>query len=80
MKNQHHKKKDKKKKKSKKENSSTSINSFIIPSITKLTSEAKDSKVIASLEQLKQAFIEVETNKPGITHKLIARIIEILRN
>jgi len=73
--------KEKKKKKNKKENNqSTSINSFIIPSITKLTSEAKDTKVVNSLEQLKQAFIEVETNKPGITHKLIARIIEILRN
>jgi serine/threonine-protein kinase 24/25/MST4 len=69
-----------KKKKSSKKETPSSVNSFIIPSITKLTSEAKDSKVVNALEGLKQAFIEVENNKPGITHKMIARVIEILRN
>jgi len=71
----HHHKKGKKKK----SKDSGSVNTFIFPAIQKLTSETKDTNVINALEQLKQAIMEVESNKPGITHKLIARIIETLR-
>jgi len=35
--------------------------------------------VIAALEGLQKAMAEVESNKPGITQKLVARIIETLR-
>jgi len=72
----HHDKKDNKKKKSR---DTGSLNAYINPAIQKLTSETKDPKVIAALEELQKAITEVESNKPGITHKLIQRIIETLR-
>jgi len=65
----HHHKKNKKKKDP----------NIYIKQIDKLISENKDPKVITALEQLKTAITEVETNKPGITQKLVNRIIEILR-
>jgi len=72
--------KDKKKEEPKKKSKDTgSINAYIVPAITKLSSETKDPNVIQALEQLKKAITEVEVSKPGITHKLIQRIIETLR-
>jgi len=68
-----------KKDKKKKSKDLGSINTYIIPTIQKLSAETKDSKVVAALDQLKQALLDVETNKPGITHKFITRIIETLR-
>jgi len=68
-----------KKDRKKKSRDTGSINTYIVPAIHKLTSETKDPKVIQALEQLKKAITEVEQNKPGVTHKLIQRIIETLR-
>jgi len=68
----------KQQKKEKKKKSGT-IDTYINPTIQKLISETNDPKVIAALEGLQKAMAEVESNKPGITQKLVARIIETLR-
>jgi len=74
-----HREQSKKEKKKNKSKDSGSIGAYILPTIQKLSAETKDTKVRAALDQLKQAIVDCESNKPGITHKLIARIIETLR-
>jgi len=72
-------KKEKPEQKQKNSKETGSISTYIVPAISKLSSETKDPDVVEALEELKKAMTEVESSKPGITHKLIQRIIEILR-
>lgn len=73
--NETHQKKNNKKK----SKETQTINVYITPTIQKLTSETKDPKVVKALEQLQKVLVDVETTKPGTTHKLIQRIVETLR-
>lgn len=87
-------KKDKKEKKSKDKKSksksdsklskedkskSVSLTSIVHPSIAKLMSKSKESNVMKALNDLKKAFDAAEDAQPGITHSLIAQIIETIK-
>jgi len=64
----------------KKKEVSTALTNYIYPAITKLTDENHGREsVIQALNQLKQVFTDIESNKTGITHKLIVHIIETLK-
>lgn len=81
-------KKEKKKKKSrsrtmsgnKDDAKSVSLTSVIYPSLAKLLRNNKDVGVINSVEQLRKAFDLVEETQPGITHTIIAQIIEAIKS
>jgi serine/threonine-protein kinase 24/25/MST4 len=45
-----------------------------------LLKQHNDDKVVAALAQLKIAFDNAENAQPGITHQMIAHIIETLKN
>jgi len=56
------------------------LTNYIYPAITKLSEENNDNEnVLSALNQLRTVFTDVETNKAGITHKLIVHIIETLK-
>jgi len=58
----------------------SALTSVIYPVLSKLLkSNQEEGDVIAALAQLKIAFDNAERAKPGITHSLIAQIIETLK-
>jgi len=57
----------------------SALTSVIYPVLSKLLKQNQEEGVIASLAQLKIAFDNAERAKPGITHQLIAQIIETLK-
>jgi len=64
----------------KKKEVSTALTNYIYPAITKLSEENNGNEnVLTALNQLRTVFTDVETNKAGITHKLIVHIIETLK-
>jgi len=65
----------KKKKKKKK----TALSTCVFPAIRKLADDAKDETVANALSELKLSLTNAEQNKPGITDKLIAHIIENIK-
>jgi len=57
----------------------SALTSVIYPVLSKLLKSNQEEQVIAALAQLKIAFDNAERAKPGITHSLIAQIIETLK-
>jgi len=57
----------------------SALTSVIYPVLSKLLKQNQEEGVIAALAQLKIAFDNAERAKPGITHSLIAQIIETLK-
>jgi len=57
----------------------SALTSVIYPVLSKLLKSNQEEAVIAALAQLKIAFDNAERAKPGITHNLIAQIIETLK-
>jgi len=66
------------KKKKKKKEKPSALTSIIYPALDKL-SDTDDERLIASLEQLKSTFDKAERLQPGISHALIAQIIDTLK-
>lgn len=58
----------------------SALNSVIYPVLARLLKSNQDEQVIASLAQLKIAFDNAERAQAGITHQMIAQIIETLKN
>lgn len=58
----------------------SALTSVIYPVLGKLLKAQNDDKVVASLAQLKIAFDNAESASPGITHQMIAHIIETLKS
>lgn len=58
----------------------SALTSVIYPALAKLVKQTKDEEVCAALEELKNAFDNAESLQSGITHKLIAQIIETLKS
>jgi serine/threonine-protein kinase 24/25/MST4 len=56
------------------------LTSVIHPAITKVQKTQKEDNVIGALNELKMAFDTAEDLQPGITHSIIAQIIETLKN
>jgi serine/threonine-protein kinase 24/25/MST4 len=57
----------------------SALTSVIYPVLSKLLKSNQEEGVIAALAQLKIAFDNAEKAKPGITHSMIAQIIETLK-
>lgn len=57
----------------------SALTSVIYPVLGRLLKANQDEQVIASLAQLKIAFDNAERAQPGITHQMIAQIIETLK-
>jgi serine/threonine-protein kinase 24/25/MST4 len=57
----------------------SALTSVIYPVLSKLLRSNQEEGVISALAQLKIAFDNAERAKPGITHSLIAQIIETLK-
>eukprot|EP01100_Stratorugosa_tubuloviscum_P011274 TRINITY_DN500_c2_g1_i1.p1 TRINITY_DN500_c2_g1~~TRINITY_DN500_c2_g1_i1.p1 ORF type:complete len:471 (-),score=304.61 TRINITY_DN500_c2_g1_i1:237-1649(-) len=57
----------------------SALTSVIYPVLGKLLKNHKDEQVVAALAKLKMAFDEAEKVQPGITHSIIAQIIETLK-
>lgn len=57
----------------------SALTSVIYPVLSKLLKTNQEEPVIATLAQLKIAFDNAERAKPGITHAMIAQIIETLK-
>jgi serine/threonine-protein kinase 24/25/MST4 len=57
----------------------SALTSVIYPVLSKLLKSTTDENVISSLAQLKIAFDNAEKSQPGITHTMIAQIIETLK-
>ncbi|PRP78190.1 hypothetical protein PROFUN_11320 [Planoprotostelium fungivorum] len=57
----------------------SALTSVIYPVLSKLLKSNQEEEVIAALAQLKLAFDKAEKAKPGITHTMIAHIIELLK-
>jgi len=68
---------DKRKKKGRKKPSA--LTSIIYPAIDKLAVSGDDDRLTAALEQLKATFDNAERLQPGISHQLIAQIIDTLK-
>jgi serine/threonine-protein kinase 24/25/MST4 len=60
-------------------NRPSALTSVIYPVLSKLLKSTSDENVISSLAQLKVAFDNAEKAQPGITHTMIAQIIETLK-
>lgn len=58
----------------------SALTSVIYPVLGRLVKAQNDDKVIAALAQLKIAFDNAENASPGITHQMIAHVIETLKN
>jgi len=58
----------------------SALTSVIYPVLSKLLRNNQDDAVVAALAQLKIAFDNAEKAKPGITHSMIAQIIETLKS
>lgn len=76
-------KKEKKKKrrsKSKESNSSSvSLTSIIYPALLNILKNHHDPNVIKAVSELRKSFDVVESTHPGITHNIIAQIIEAIK-
>jgi len=57
----------------------SALTSVIYPVLSKLLKTNTDEEVISALAQLKIAFDNAEKAQPGITHTMIAQIIETLK-
>jgi hypothetical protein len=57
----------------------SALTSVIYPVLSKLLKQHQDEATVAALAQLKIAFDNAEKAQPGITHSLIAQIIETLK-
>eukprot|EP01117_Protostelium_nocturnum_P014113 TRINITY_DN532_c0_g1_i1.p1 TRINITY_DN532_c0_g1~~TRINITY_DN532_c0_g1_i1.p1 ORF type:complete len:472 (+),score=229.00 TRINITY_DN532_c0_g1_i1:174-1589(+) len=57
----------------------SALTSVIYPVLSKLLKNSQEEEVIAALAQLKLAFDKAEKAKPGISHTMIAQIIETLK-
>lgn len=57
----------------------SAYDTIINPVLTKLTSEQVSKEQAESIDKLKQAFEEAESCTPGITHKMLAQIIQMLQ-
>lgn len=57
----------------------SALTSVIYPVLSKLLKNTTDENVISALAQLKIAFDNAEKAQPGITHSMIAQIIETLK-
>jgi len=62
-----------------KDNRPTPLTSIIYPALAKLAKGTKDANVNKALENLRVAFDAAEEAQNGITHQLIAQIIETLK-
>lgn len=71
--------KSKSESKGKDDKSKSSLVSIVHPSIAKVISKTKDSNVIKALNDIKKAFDVAEDLQPGISHHLIAQIIETIK-
>jgi len=60
-------------------NRPSALTSVIYPVLSKLLKNNTDEEVISALAQLKIAFDNAEKAQPGITHTMIAQIIETLK-
>lgn len=58
----------------------SALTSVIYPVLGRLLKAQNDEKVVAALAQLKIAFDNAENANPGITHQMIAHIIETLKS
>jgi len=58
----------------------SALTSVIYPVLGRLLKTQHDEKAVAALAQLKIAFDNAETAQPGITHQMIAHIIETLKS
>eukprot|EP01088_Endostelium_zonatum_P017513 TRINITY_DN51_c1_g1_i3.p1 TRINITY_DN51_c1_g1~~TRINITY_DN51_c1_g1_i3.p1 ORF type:complete len:464 (-),score=150.88 TRINITY_DN51_c1_g1_i3:99-1490(-) len=59
---------------------SNALTSVIYPVLGKMLRDNSDPGVTSALAELKEAFDNAERAQPGISHQLIAQIIETLRN
>jgi serine/threonine-protein kinase 24/25/MST4 len=57
----------------------SALTSVIYPALGKLLKQTKDEETVKALKQLKTAFDDAEATQPGLTHSLIAQIIETLK-
>eukprot|EP00005_Dracoamoeba_jomungandri_P003109 CAMPEP_0174260454 /NCGR_PEP_ID=MMETSP0439-20130205/9721_1 /TAXON_ID=0 /ORGANISM="Stereomyxa ramosa, Strain Chinc5" /LENGTH=437 /DNA_ID=CAMNT_0015344705 /DNA_START=69 /DNA_END=1382 /DNA_ORIENTATION=- len=57
----------------------SALTSVIYPVLSKLLKQNTDEQVVSALAQLKIAFDNAEKAQPGITHTMIAQIIETLK-
>eukprot|EP01126_Amoeba_proteus_P017422 TRINITY_DN1838_c0_g1_i22.p1 TRINITY_DN1838_c0_g1~~TRINITY_DN1838_c0_g1_i22.p1 ORF type:complete len:357 (+),score=111.33 TRINITY_DN1838_c0_g1_i22:417-1487(+) len=73
------KKKKKRRDGKKKSEKPSALTSVIYPTIDTISNEIDDERAIAALQHLKTTFENAERLSPGITHSLIASIIETLR-
>jgi len=58
----------------------SALTSVIYPVLGRLLKQQNDEKVVAALAQLKIAFDNAENASPGISHQMIAHIIETLKS
>jgi len=58
----------------------SALTSVIYPVLGRLLKTQNDERAVAALAQLKIAFDNAETAQPGITHQMIAHIIETLKS
>jgi len=58
----------------------SALTSVIYPVLGRLLKAQNDERTVAALAQLKIAFDNAENAQPGITHQMIAHIIETLKN
>jgi len=57
----------------------SSLNTVVFPALDKLLNESTPESVVAALEGVRNAFVEAERNRPGITKNLLFQIIETLK-
>jgi len=72
------KKREKSSRSKKKKTKPSALTSIIYPSLDKL-SETDDDRLVAALEHLRGTFDKAERLHPGISHALIAQIIDTLK-
>jgi len=58
----------------------SALQSVIYPSLAKMLREHNEPTVVGALKQIKDAFDNAEAAHPGVTHKVIAQIIETLKS
>ncbi len=59
---------------------SSALTSVVYPVLSKLLKTNQEDDIVAALAQLKLALDGAEKAKPGLTHSLIAQIIETLKS
>jgi serine/threonine-protein kinase 24/25/MST4 len=63
----------------KKKEKPSALTSIIYPALDKLSDTSDDERLVASLQHLKSTFDMAERLQPGISHALIAQIIDTLK-